>query len=208
MGRYGDTERSAYVPKATADEIIAGTRDDVFVTPKALFDAGIVSPDYVPPNAAVFEAVSFAGYFTSDTGYYSLNGGPAITSGSTSPYTTGTVIVAPCDASGAHVPSGVLTWIDVGTYWFGAITGVTHLPPGVQTFMCGGQPGIATLPALPVSLITLFCPNCNLSEAELNEAMIDLGATSIGGTADVSSNPGSATCNTSPATANGWTVTT
>lgn len=240
------------LPKASVSDIVEGTRDDAYVTPKGLKDAGF-GPLPPPANAVVFTLsgtdVPDTITLSSSTGFYTVNG---VLSGYP---VIGQNVVTPSDSGGVTDPSGYITQFNINHTGAPIDTAysVTQLPEGLDSLLMSdtsgpvsidcplpdsltqlsvyGAPNFTTvpdplppallsftvyganvslLPSIPPSLGDYFSASgCNLSEAELNDAMIDLGATTGTGAklADISGNPGSATCDTSPATANGWTVT-
>lgn len=277
---------------ATVDEILLGERNDVFITPLGLMDAGLILPLSQPVNAVVIEFEDADGLpFTniSTTGAYLLNGILNSTIAR-----DGVNSIIPTDAVNfAYDPEGVVTVVQISSAsagetpiritrlpegfeafdmliwpslvefdcelpstliilqftsvglvslpalpegmttliaygcpnlvnppalpstllnltWSGSptITEIPALPEGLTDANFGGAENLSSLPALPTSLFSLYIAGCNFSTATLDSIMVELGSCAPNGTADISGNPGSATCDTSPATANGWTVTT
>lgn len=86
------------------------------------------------------------------------------------------------------------------------LTKLPALPVTLQVLSCHSNQ-LTKLPALPPPLVELMVNNNQLSVQELNDSMVDIGlATSTSGTADISYNPGTSSCNVAPAVNHGWTV--
>lgn len=235
--------------KATVDEIVAGTSNEVFTTPEGLKGAGI-HPERPPENAIIIEVGGTFDFdfpsVNSSTGHYLVNG-----SMDTFAFREGQNWIAPCDNLGSLSPSGVITAFMIANTsgqvetavdfkrlpeglttlnisdTDGLIQFFVPLPSTITSFVVYAAPEFYSLPELPNGLLTLsvssvglssaptipptvtsvYLPSCSFSTAALDSVLVDLGAATPGGTADLSGNPGSATCDPTPATANGWTVT-